>query len=79
MLRNLLAKPVTVVGGTSDCTCTLIEDLPLTLPPGGTGQASIRFTAPPGRGEFIHHARLWTDADGRRTIPLTVVGRSTGP
>ena len=80
VLRNTATISVTVVGGSTDCTCTLLENLPLTLPPGGEGRVVVRIQAPAGRGEFSHHGVLWTDAaDGRRTIPVAVVGRSIGP
>ncbi|MBX9579635.1 MAG: DUF1573 domain-containing protein [Gemmataceae bacterium] len=80
VLRNTTASTVTVVGGTSDCSCTYLADLPLVLPPGCEGRVVVQVGPKDGPGEFLHYGHLWTDApEGRRTIPVTVVGRSVGP
>ncbi|MBY0233192.1 MAG: DUF1573 domain-containing protein, partial [Gemmataceae bacterium] len=34
---NWTAAPVRLIGGTSDCTCATLADLPLEIAPGGTG------------------------------------------
>ena len=77
-LRNLTGRAVKVVGGTSDCSCTLIEDLPATIPPGGTLRATVRLTMPAGQGNFTRTATLWTDAPGHQSVPVALTGRSVG-
>jgi len=34
-VSNWSDRPLRLIGGTSDCTCTTLSDLPVTIPPGG--------------------------------------------
>ncbi len=75
---NLTSTPVRVVGGTSDCSCTAVKDLPVEVPPGGSVTVAVRLKAPDATGNFQRTAWLWTDAPGHQSLPLTLVARSTG-
>ena len=33
-LTNRTDQPIRLIGGTADCSCTVIGDLPVTIPPG---------------------------------------------
>ena len=77
-LRNLTGREVNVVGGTSDCSCTLIEDLPATISPGGTLRATVRLKMPAGQGNFSRTATFWTDAPGHQSVLVALTGRSIG-
>ena len=74
-LRNLTFAPVTVVGATRSCACMVVDELPLTIRPGGVATLSLRIAAggvPPGT-TFEHTALLLFDVDNP-----TVVLRATG-
>ncbi len=77
-VRNLSGREVRIVGGTSDCSCTMIEDLPVTIPAGGTARVTVRLAMPAGAGNFSRTATLWTDAPGHQSIPVALAGRSSG-
>jgi len=50
-LRNLTAKPVRVIGGHSDCGCTMTDRWPLELPPGESTEVPLALKAPLNRTE----------------------------
>lgn len=45
-IRNLSDHPIRLVGGSADCSCTAIKDLPLTIEPGGEAEVGIQLTIP---------------------------------
>jgi hypothetical protein len=45
-ITNFADTPLRIVGGTSDCSCTATENLPLTIPPGGTESVPITMKIP---------------------------------
>lgn len=64
---NLSAAPLTIVGGTSDCSCAALQSLPVVIPPGGTGEVAIDLRAPANAGVFTRTASLRTDS---RSVPV---------
>lgn len=67
-LLNYSMKPVRIIGGSSSCSCTVIDELPLTVPSGGETTVSIRarFVGTPGR--FQHKYVLYTDSHEESSI-----------
>ena len=43
-IRNLSDHPILLFGGTTDCTCTVLHDLPVTIEPGGEAIVGIQLT-----------------------------------
>lgn len=76
---NASRGDVRVVGGTANCACTLIPDLPVTIPPGQSWSLQIWVKAPTDAGVFRLRATLWTDSPTNQTIPVLLRGRSVGP
>ncbi|HKB05249.1 MAG TPA: MauE/DoxX family redox-associated membrane protein [Gemmataceae bacterium] len=68
-----------VVGGTANCACTLIQELPATIPPGQSRSLRISVKAPASTGAFGFQATLWTDSPTNQAIPVLVRGRSVEP
>jgi hypothetical protein len=79
VVHNSGLRDVRVVGGTSNCACTLIPDLPATIPPGESGRLRIWMNVPAGPGAFQINAVLWTDSPTNETIPVVLRGRGVGP
>jgi hypothetical protein len=75
-IRNRSGTSVRLLGGTTDCTCTLIQDLPMDIPPGESRTVTVGFRAPAGDGNFRHTGTIWTDSRGQQEVSITVVGRS---
>ena len=44
---NLSNEPVELLGGRSDCGCTVTQDLPQTIPPGSTATVRVRIDVKP--------------------------------
>ncbi len=60
-VSNWSDRPVRLVGGTSDCTCTTLADLPVTIVPGGRAAVTVRLAAPPSEGQLTRTVMLRTD------------------
>jgi hypothetical protein len=76
-VRNWTNQPVRVIGGTSDCSCVVIDDLPVTIAPGDGCVISIRIRPPEGRGAFNRKAFLLTDHDDARRVVFRLAGLIT--
>ena len=74
--QNWMDVEVTIVGGTSDCSCITTDDLPLTIPARCSKAVSIRMKVPQSRsGALTRTAELWTDNESRPTIRLRMGAR----
>ena len=69
--------PVTIYGGTSDCSCVATKDLPLTLRPGEKRRVTVEVRLPESPGLFNRKAFLMTDCDDARMILFGLTGRIT--
>ena len=76
VIHNRSGGLVRLIGGSTDCTCTLIQDLPLDVPPGESRTVTVGFRAPAGAGNFRHTGTIWTDCQSQQSLPVVVVGRS---
>ena len=50
IIRNISDHPIRLVGGTSDCSCTSIRDLPVSIGPGESASVGIQMNVPPADG-----------------------------
>jgi hypothetical protein len=78
-VRATRRQPVRLVGGTSNCSCTLLPDLPAAVPAGGSCRLRVRLTVPRGTGAYQVRAVLWTDSETNDVLPVAIRGRSVGP
>jgi len=67
-LRNNSDKPIRVVGGTTSCACIATQDLPTTIPAGGTESISVKIKFSGSAGKFAHRFVLYSDTDERLNI-----------
>jgi hypothetical protein len=73
---NYSSQPVRIVGGTSDCSCVLTEDIPATIGPGEKHTVSVRFRFPDHTSGFLmRKAWLMTDDDRQRFVELALMAR----
>lgn len=62
IVRNVSNRPIRLVGGTSDCSCTALRDLPVTIDPGETAAIGVQMNVPPAdRGRLTRTVFLRTD------------------
>jgi hypothetical protein len=72
-IRNWSSQPVRIVGGTSDCSCTALADLPLTIEPGGSAAVGIRLIIPASKGgQFSRTVFLRTDCPEQPVVSLGI-------
>jgi hypothetical protein len=72
-VRNWSSRPVRLIGGTSDCSCTVLEDLPLTIEPGGSSHLRIELKVPvTARGQMTRTVFLQTDCAEQPTVSLRI-------
>jgi hypothetical protein len=74
-VANWSDHPIRLIGGTSDCSCVVSEDLPLTIPPRQSRRVSVRMRLPDVRGIFSRSAVLLTDDAQTRRIAFRLTGR----
>jgi hypothetical protein len=72
-ITNLSSAPIRLIGGSSDCSCTITESLPRTVEPWGNIQVPIRLAIPPETsGQFTRNVVLWTDSGQHPELRLRV-------
>lgn len=74
-VSNWSAAPVRLIGGTSDCTCTTLSDLPITIPPGGRADVTVTMVAPASAGALTRTVVLRTDHAGQPMVRVRLGGR----
>lgn len=72
---NRTNRPIRVVGGTSDCSCTVLGDLPVELGPGDVRSISVQMRMPKSSGLFARSAVLQIDNNGMTRVKFQVGGR----
>jgi hypothetical protein len=76
---NRTDRPVRMIGGSSDCSCVVTADLPLTLGPGEARRVSVQVHLPASSGLFQRKAFFWTDCDEARSVVFGLTGRVDPP
>ncbi len=75
-LGNRTEHPIRVIGGTADCSCTVLGDIPVTVPPGETRSITIQLRLPNSQGRFTRIAELMIDDQGTNNkIGFRLTGR----
>ena len=74
-LTNRTDQPIRLIGGTSDCSCSVLGDLPVTIPPGEARAiiVTVQFAKTPGI--FSRRAELSVDDEGFRRVGFRITGR----
>lgn len=74
-VRNVCSEPVTIIGGTSNCSCVAISALPVTIPAREqvTIPIKVRFVGTPGY--FVRRFMLFTDSSATRSLSGVIAGR----
>jgi len=72
-LHNYSETSIRVIGGSVSCACMTLQDLPMTVPAGGTVTVNIEITFKGSPGRFSHSFRFFHDGPEQSTV-----GRFTG-
>jgi Protein of unknown function (DUF1573) len=74
-LTNRTDQPIRLIGGSADCSCTVLADLPVTIPPGESRSITVAVRLPNAPGTFNRKAGLQLDDQGFRKIDFRLTGR----
>lgn len=74
-LANRTDQPIRLIGGTADCSCTVIGDLPVTVPAGEARSITIKLRLPNSQGQFTRKAGLIIDDQGFKSVSFRLSGR----
>lgn len=61
LLRNFTKQPIKVLGSDSSCTCLVVSDLPLIIPPNGRAILRVSTRAKTGSRPYSERVRVLTD------------------
>lgn len=74
-LTNRTDGPIRLIGGTADCSCTVIGDLPVIIPPTEARSIRISVHIPDKMGQFNRKAELMIDDRGFNRVGFRLTGR----
>ncbi|MBI3822072.1 MAG: hypothetical protein HY289_05250 [Planctomycetes bacterium] len=74
-LTNRTENPILLIGGTADGSCTVIGDLPLTIPPGESRLIKVEMRLPNRVGIFDRKAQLILEDEGFKKVGFRLTGR----
>lgn len=78
-LTNWTGNPIQLIGGTADCKCTVLNDLPLTIPAKETRAVSVDISFSGKTGIFSSKAVFLVDDGGLRPVSVRLTGRILPP
>ncbi len=78
-VANWTDKSIQLVGGTADCSCTVLGDLPLTIPSREVRAVSIDVSLSGRPGIFTRKAAFLVDDEGFRQVGFSLTGRIVQP
>jgi hypothetical protein len=73
-LTNRTNEPIRVIGGTADCSCTVLGDLPVTIGPGESQSITIQLRLPKSEGVFSRNAKLTIYDQGLKQVGFRLTG-----
>ncbi|MBI2807983.1 MAG: hypothetical protein HYX68_23615 [Planctomycetes bacterium] len=74
-IANWTDEPIRLIGGTADCSCTVLHDLPITIAPNETRSVAVRIALSGQPGIFTRKAAFLVDDQGFKEIGFTMTGR----
>jgi hypothetical protein len=75
VITNVTDQPIRLIGGTSGCSCTATEGLPVDVPANGQVTLDIHLTFKGTVGEFSHPFEYLTNANKQSKLPGKLIGR----
>lgn len=73
-IKNLLRRPVRVLGAKTSCTCVVIDNLPMTLPPTSVSAIRVRVRPSVKSGQVTESIRIITDYKDQAYLDITLTG-----
>lgn len=76
---NRSSKTARIIGGSVSCKCTVLKDLPVTLPPESQQEIEIELQVRGDPGFFVFQYELFTDIKNEEKIYGVLTGKIVGP
>ena len=74
-LTNTSNQAIEILGAKSSCSCLVVDQLPVVLPPHGVFRLPIRVRPKSRSGQIAERVSLITDREGQRRLDLKISGR----
>ncbi|MBX6314539.1 MAG: DUF1573 domain-containing protein [Isosphaeraceae bacterium] len=74
-VTNLAARPITILGARTSCTCAAADGLPVTIQPGVKQPLKIRVWGKPKSGAVVEKLHFYTDDPAQPELIIQVVGK----
>ncbi len=74
-LMNWTDRPVQLFGGTADCSCTVLHDLPVTIPAKESRSVSVQVRLSGSPGVFTRKVAFLVNDEGFKRIDFRMTGR----
>lgn len=78
-IANWTDEPIRLIGGTRDCSCTVLGELPVTIPAKEVRTVSVDITLSEKPGIFTRTAGFLIDDEGFRHVSFRLTGRVVEP
>ncbi len=79
IVSNWTDQPIRLIGGTADCSCTVLDDLPVTIPPKESRSISVQVHLSGAAGIFTRKAAFLIDDAGVQRLSFGLTGRVIRP
>ena len=73
-VTNTTTRPLTLIGATTTCSCTVVENLPLTIPGASEQTVRVRVRIREKDGPWSEKLQLLTDDSAQPRLTLRLVG-----
>lgn len=74
-VANWTDEPIRLIGGTADCTCTVLGDLPVAIPAKESRSVSVEINLSKRPGIYTRNAGFLVDDQGLKQIGFAMTGR----
>jgi Protein of unknown function (DUF1573) len=75
VLTNSSNRAVKILGSRASCTCLVVDELPVALPPHGVFRLRIGLRPRVKPGQIAERVSLFTDREGEERLELKISGR----
>jgi hypothetical protein len=76
---NWTGDPIRLIGGTADCSCTVLQDLPVEIPAGAARSVIVNVMMSGKPGIFTRRAGFVIDDHGMKRVDFRLTGRILAP
>jgi hypothetical protein len=76
VLTNLTSRPIKIVGSSTTCSCTIAENLPMTIVPHGSASVNVAVSIGQELGAVRQDVEFYTDCPNLPSLVVSVAGQA---